>query len=67
MKKSIMCFLFRSESSIDVSGEYFKYGNIPRSMSLTYCGSETESEIYAPYSFYGSESEVSAKLAVLMT
>ncbi|ENN75361.1 hypothetical protein D910_07800 [Dendroctonus ponderosae] len=49
---------YRSESSIDVSGEYFKYGNIPRSMSLTYCGSETESEIYAPYSFYGSETEV---------
>ncbi|XP_044263078.1 uncharacterized protein LOC123010332 isoform X1 [Tribolium madens] len=48
----------RSESSIDVSGEYFKYGNIPRSVSLTYCGSETESEIYSPYSFYGSESEV---------
>lgn len=48
----------RSESSIDVSGEYFKYGNIPRSMSLTYCGSETESEIYSPYGFYGSESEV---------
>ncbi|XP_072386894.1 uncharacterized protein [Diabrotica undecimpunctata] len=48
----------RSESSIDVSAEYFKYGNIPRSMSLTYCGSETESEIYSPYSFYGSESEV---------
>ncbi|XP_066250859.1 uncharacterized protein [Euwallacea similis] len=48
----------RSESSIDISGEYFKYSNIPRSMSLTYCGSETESEIYAPYSFYGSETEV---------
>ncbi|KAL1516397.1 hypothetical protein ABEB36_000315 [Hypothenemus hampei] len=48
----------RSESCIDVSSEYFKYGNIPRSMSLTYCGSETESEIYSPYSFYGSESEV---------
>lgn len=49
----------RSESSIDVSGEYFKE-NLPRTMSLTYCGSETESEIYAPYSFYGgagSESE----------
>lgn len=48
----------RSESSIDVSGDYFKYNNIPRSMSLTYCGSETESEIYSPYGFYGSESEV---------
>ncbi|XP_023013744.2 uncharacterized protein [Leptinotarsa decemlineata] len=48
----------RSESSIDVSGEFFKYSNIPRSMSLTYCGSETESEIYSPHSFYGSESEV---------
>lgn len=48
----------RSESTIDVSGEYFKYGNIPRSMSLTYCGSETESEIYSPYGFYGSETEV---------
>ncbi|XP_044755946.1 uncharacterized protein LOC123314706 [Coccinella septempunctata] len=48
----------RSESSVDVSGDYFKYGNIPRSVSLTYCGSETESEIYSPYGFYGSESEV---------
>lgn len=48
----------RSESSIDVSGDYFKFGNIPRSLSLTYCGSETESEIYSPYGFYGSESEV---------
>lgn len=48
----------KSESSIDVSGDYFKYQNIPRSISLTYCGSETESEIYSPYSFYGSESEI---------
>ncbi|CAG9857294.1 unnamed protein product [Phyllotreta striolata] len=48
----------RSESSQDVAGEYFKYGPIPRSVSLTYCGSETESEIYSPYGFYGSESEV---------
>lgn len=49
----------RAGSSIDVSGDYFKYQNIPRSVSLTYCGSETESEIYSPYSFYGSETEVS--------
>lgn len=49
----------RSESSVDVSGESMKFSNIPRSLSLTYCGSETESEIYSPYSFYGSESEVS--------
>lgn len=48
----------RSESNIDVSGETLKFNNIPRSLSLTYCGSETESEIYSPYSFYGSESEV---------
>lgn len=48
----------RSESNIDVSGEALKFNNIPRSLSLTYCGSETESEIYSPYSFYGSESEV---------
>lgn len=48
----------RSGSSVDVSGDYFKYQNIPRSLSLTYCGSETESEIYSPYSFYGSETEV---------
>lgn len=48
----------RSESNIDVSGESLKFNNIPRSLSLTYCGSETESEIYSPYSFYGSESEV---------
>lgn len=48
----------RSESNVDVAGDYFKFQNIPRSMSLTYCGSETESEIYSPYSFYGSESEV---------
>ncbi|KAB0802685.1 hypothetical protein PPYR_04871 [Photinus pyralis] len=48
----------RSNSNVDVSGDYFKFQTIPRSASLTYCGSETESEIYAPYSFYGSESEV---------
>lgn len=50
----------RSSSHVDVSGDYFKgHNNIPRSASLTYCGSETESEIYSPYSCYGSESEAS--------
>lgn len=49
----------KSESHVDVSGDCFKFNNIPRSLSLTYCGSETESEIYSPYSFCGSESEVS--------
>ncbi|KAF5295984.1 hypothetical protein FQA39_LY12756 [Lamprigera yunnana] len=48
----------RSNSNIDVSGDYYRFQNIPRSASLTYCGSETESEIYSPYCFYGSESEV---------
>ncbi|KAK4882957.1 hypothetical protein RN001_006276 [Aquatica leii] len=48
----------RSNSNVDVSGEYYKFQGIPRSASLTYCGSETESEIYSPYCFYGSESEV---------
>lgn len=48
----------RSNSNVDVSGDYYKFQNIPRSASLTYCGSETESEIYSPCSFYGSESEV---------
>lgn len=48
----------RSESNVDVSSDYYKYSNIPRTMSLTYCGSETESEIYSPYSYYGSESEI---------
>lgn len=41
--------------------EYYKGSyaqQMPRSVSLTYCGSETESEIYAPYSYYGSESEI---------
>lgn len=55
----------RSESSIDVSGESLKFNNIPRSLSLTYCGSETESEIYSPYSFYGSESEVNITINCL--
>ncbi|XP_050678775.1 uncharacterized protein LOC126975037 isoform X2 [Leptidea sinapis] len=35
------------------SAEYPKYTNGFRS-SLPYCGSETESEIYSPYSFYSS-------------
>ncbi|XP_071051540.1 putative uncharacterized protein DDB_G0277255 isoform X1 [Onthophagus taurus] len=55
----------KSESNIDISSENYynnnKYQNcgiIPRSLSLTYCGSETESEIYSPYSFCGSESEI---------
>lgn len=55
----------KSESNVDVSGECFKY-SIPRSMSLTYCGSETESEIYSPYSFYGSESEVCVSIFVFL-
>lgn len=55
----------RSSSHVDVSSDYFKgQNNIPRSASLTYCGSETESEIYSPYSCYGSESEVSNSLQV---
>lgn len=45
-----------------VAAEYYAKGNyaqqMPRAVSLTYCGSETESEIYAPYSYYGSESEI---------
>ncbi|XP_018328356.1 uncharacterized protein LOC108739120 [Agrilus planipennis] len=49
----------KSSSNIDVSGEGYKYNaHIPRSASLTYCGSETESEIYSPYGLYGSEGEI---------
>lgn len=46
----------RSEGSMDVSAEFLKFrGSFVRSTSLPYCGSETESDIYSPYSFYGSE------------
>ncbi|KAI8421475.1 hypothetical protein MSG28_009531 [Choristoneura fumiferana] len=42
-----------AETRKDESPEYPKYNGFNRS-SLPYCGSETESEIYSPYSFYSS-------------
>ena len=36
----------------------------PASVSIPYCGSETESDIYSPYSFYGSE-EVSFEIRTI--
>ncbi|XP_012281505.1 uncharacterized protein LOC105700329 isoform X2 [Orussus abietinus] len=44
----------KSDSSAMDSSADFKYHHQPfaRSTSLPYCGSETESELYAPYSFY---------------
>ncbi|XP_046977142.1 uncharacterized protein LOC124543116 isoform X2 [Vanessa cardui] len=43
----------RAERKIEDTTEFPKYSNGFRS-SLPYCGSETESEIYSPYSFYSS-------------
>jgi hypothetical protein len=41
---------------MDISPDYVKlHGGFMRSSSLPYCGSETESDIYSPYSFYSSE------------
>jgi len=46
----------RSDGSMDTSPDYVKlHGSFMRSSSLPYCGSETESDIYSPYSFYSSE------------
>lgn len=46
----------RSDGSMDISPDYVKlHGGFMRSSSLPYCGSETESDIYSPYSFYSSE------------
>ncbi|XP_033209949.1 uncharacterized protein LOC117168421 isoform X2 [Belonocnema kinseyi] len=44
----------KSDSSILESNVEFKYHQptFTRSTSLPYCSSETESEVYAPYSFY---------------
>ena len=44
----------KSDSSAIESNVEFKYHQptFTRSTSLPYCGSETESELYAPYSFY---------------
>ncbi|XP_015598904.1 PHD finger protein rhinoceros isoform X2 [Cephus cinctus] len=44
----------KSDSSALDPNVEFKYHHQPfiRSTSLPYCGSETESELYAPYSFY---------------
>ena len=44
-----------SRKSEESSTEYPKYNNgVFNRSSLPYCGSETESEIYSPYSFYSS-------------
>lgn len=43
----------KSDCNVEKSIDYLKMnGNFVRSSSLPYCGSETESEIYSPYSFY---------------
>lgn len=44
----------KSDSSAMEPSNDFKYHHQPftRSTSLPYCGSETESELYSPYSFY---------------
>lgn len=39
----------------DGSGDYQRLNTFGRPASVHYCGSETESDIYSPYSFYGSE------------
>nr|CAD7264135.1 unnamed protein product [Timema shepardi] len=44
----------RSDGCMEMSPDYLKF-RFARSTSLPYCGSETESDIYSPYSFYGSE------------
>ncbi|XP_068633903.1 uncharacterized protein [Battus philenor] len=45
----------RADPKIDETNvEYPKYNNGFNRSSLPYCGSETESEIYSPYSFYSS-------------
>ncbi|XP_075975648.1 uncharacterized protein LOC142976246 isoform X2 [Anticarsia gemmatalis] len=44
-----------ARKSEESNGDFPKYGNgIFNRTSLPYCGSETESEIYSPYSFYSS-------------
>jgi len=46
----------RSDGSVDISPDYVKLrGSFTRSSSFPYCGSETESDIYSPYSLYSSE------------
>nr|CAD7455924.1 unnamed protein product [Timema tahoe] len=44
----------RSDGCMEMSPDYLKF-RFARSTSLPYCGSETESDVYSPYSFYGSE------------
>lgn len=45
----------RESLKMETSPDYPKYSNgIFNRSSLPYCGSETESEIYSPYSFYSS-------------
>lgn len=47
----------KSDSSVMENGAEMKFHHQPfvRSTSLPYCGSETESELYAPYTFYAGD------------
>lgn len=47
----------KSDSSAMENGAEMKFHHQPfvRSTSLPYCGSETESELYAPYTFYAGD------------
>jgi hypothetical protein len=52
---------------MDASPDYVKlHGSFMRSSSLPYCGSETESDIYSPYSFYSSEDVSVISLCLVM-
>jgi hypothetical protein len=52
---------------MDASPDYVKlHGSFMRSSSLPYCGSETESDIYSPYSFYSSEDVSGISFRLLM-
>jgi len=57
----------RSDGSMEISRDYVKlHGTFMRSSSLPYCGSETESDIYSPYSFYSSEDVSDISFCLLM-
>lgn len=61
--------LAAGEGGVGIAGATLRAGSTggaadrPASSSTHYCGSETESDIYSPYSFYGGSEEVRQRVA----
>lgn len=52
----MLCKFLTNFNNCSIQFQFYDLANIARAVSRSYCGSEiSETDIYSPYSFYGSE------------